>query len=299
MNRLQYRNALGQALLVTLLWSSSWVLIKIGLKEFPPLLFAGIRYGLAFLLLLPFLKKADLDQLQSMKGSQARDLFGLGLAMYFFTQGAQFLSLQHLPAVIPALLINLSPLLVALSSFFFLQEKLSKIQVMGVFICAAGTSLYFVPKFQQNLQLSWVLAIPVLGLFSNAAAALYGRSINRQGKLSALSVTAASMGIGSFFLLATGLIVETLPSIGLKGWAILGWLVIVNTSFAFVLWNRSLQVLTSVESSVINNLMLVQIAAFAWLGLGETLNLLECTALAIVTLGVALTAQRKNPHQQN
>ena len=46
--------AILQALLVTFLWSTSWVLIKIGLAEIPPLTLAGLRYSLAFLFLLPF-----------------------------------------------------------------------------------------------------------------------------------------------------------------------------------------------------------------------------------------------------
>ncbi len=39
------------AILVTVLWSSSWVLIRIGLDDesLPPLTFAGLRYGLAAL----------------------------------------------------------------------------------------------------------------------------------------------------------------------------------------------------------------------------------------------------------
>ncbi len=51
----QHLNALAQALFVTLLWSTSWVLIKIGLTDLDlrPLGFAGVRYGLAALLLLP------------------------------------------------------------------------------------------------------------------------------------------------------------------------------------------------------------------------------------------------------
>ncbi|HXV99759.1 MAG TPA: EamA family transporter, partial [Anaerolineae bacterium] len=43
-----------QALLVTFLWSTSWVLIKFGLRDIPALTFAGLRYSLAFLCLLPF-----------------------------------------------------------------------------------------------------------------------------------------------------------------------------------------------------------------------------------------------------
>ena len=43
--------AVFQALFVTFLWSTSWVLIKIGLVDIAPLTFAGLRYGLAFLCL--------------------------------------------------------------------------------------------------------------------------------------------------------------------------------------------------------------------------------------------------------
>ena len=50
-----HTKAIWQALLVTFLWSTSWVLIKFGLGEIPPLLFAGLRYGLAALILLPWL----------------------------------------------------------------------------------------------------------------------------------------------------------------------------------------------------------------------------------------------------
>ena len=41
------------ALFVVFLWATSWVLIKIGLEEIPPLTFAGLRYVLAFIILLP------------------------------------------------------------------------------------------------------------------------------------------------------------------------------------------------------------------------------------------------------
>ena len=47
----RHHRALAQAVFVTFLWSTSWVLIKFGLEAMPPLLFAGLRYGLASLIL--------------------------------------------------------------------------------------------------------------------------------------------------------------------------------------------------------------------------------------------------------
>ena len=48
-----HAKAVLQALFVTFLWSTSWVFIKFGLTNIPVLTFAGLRYSLAFLCLLP------------------------------------------------------------------------------------------------------------------------------------------------------------------------------------------------------------------------------------------------------
>jgi drug/metabolite transporter (DMT)-like permease len=45
--------AVLEALFVTVLWSSSWVLIKTGLRDIPPLTFAGLRYAIAAAILAP------------------------------------------------------------------------------------------------------------------------------------------------------------------------------------------------------------------------------------------------------
>jgi drug/metabolite transporter (DMT)-like permease len=58
----------------------------------------------------------------------------------------------------------------------------------------------------------------------------------------------------------------------LQSWLLIAWLAVVNTAFAFTLWNHTLRTLSAVESSIINNLMLPQIAILAFVFLGETLN---------------------------
>lgn len=49
------------------------------------------------------------------------------------------------------------------------------------------------------------LLVAVIGLCSNAAAALLGRAANRDGLLSPVVVTVVSMGIGAITLLVTGI----------------------------------------------------------------------------------------------
>jgi drug/metabolite transporter (DMT)-like permease len=100
------------------------------------------------------------------------------------------------------------------------------------------------------------------------------------------------MGIGSVTLLATGLIVEGWPVLNLSSWAIILWLAVVNSAFAFTLWNNTLRTLSAVESSIINNTMLVQIAILAWLFLGETLSGRQIVGLILAALGALVVQLR-------
>lgn len=69
----------------------------------------------------------------------------------------------------------------------------------------------------------------------------------------------------------------------------------MNTAFAFTLWNKSLQELSAFESSVINNTMLAQVAAFGWVFLGEQLGMLEIFGAVLVMLGaIAVQAGSRN-----
>jgi drug/metabolite transporter (DMT)-like permease len=96
------------------------------------------------------------------------------------------------------------------------------------------------------------------------------------------------MSIGSVILLLVGLTIEGFPSLSIKSWGIIVWLAIVHTAFAFTLWNNTLRTLSAVESSIINNTMLVQIAILAWLFLGESLTPLAVFGLVLVVIGTLI-----------
>ena len=89
-----------------------------------------------------------------------------------------------------------------------------------------------------------------------------------------------------WFLLGIGLIVQGLPPLSPSTWAVVLWLAVVNTALAFFLWNKTLQVLTAVEATIINSTMLIQIAVLAWLFLGEALNVINVIGLALAAIGV-------------
>jgi drug/metabolite transporter (DMT)-like permease len=262
--------------------------VKIGLKDLPALTFAGLRYTLAFAVLLPFaLRKKQRAQLRSLPPAIWWRLVLLGLLFYSLTQGANFLTLVYLPAATASLLFNFTPVIVAFLSSTLLHEPPIRHQWTGVIVFLFGTIVYFYP-LQIPLQEIIGLSIGALGVLSNALSSVLGRHVNRDSGLDAMTVTVVSMGAGAFVLLVVGLTFQGLPRLNLQHWLIILWLAVVNSAFAFTLWNHSLRILSATESSVINNTMLVQIALLAWVFLGESLNWQELVGLGLATIGIMI-----------
>lgn len=280
-----HARAVLQALLVTFLWSTSWIFIKFGLNEIPALTFAGLRYGLAFLLLLPLLLRPDARRsVARLSTRQWSLLAALGVIMYTLTQGAQFLALDRLPAQTTSLILSFSPVMVALLGMAFLAERPSPLQGAGVLLFLAGAITFLYPVAFSHAQTIGLL-IAVGGLVANAGAAVLGRSVNRSATMPPIVVTSISMGIGALILLGAGVATQGLPQLSLQGWAIVVWLAAVNTAFAFTLWNATLRRLSAMESSVINNTMLIQIAVLAWVFLGESLGVRQIVGLVVASAG--------------
>ena len=285
------RRAILQALLVTFLWSTSWVLIKRGLHEIPPLTFAGLRYAIASAVLLPGLWRRRYE-VRALTRVQWAKLIGLGVVFYALTQGGQFLTLNHLDAIPFSLVLSFTPLLVAGAGTIALREHPSRMQWGGIALTLAGAALYFVPSNPfRGAGLGFALAGLTLG--ANTISSLLGRVINRRRTVSPIVVTTISMGVGALTLLAVGLGTQGLPDLTAQSWGIVLWLAIVNTAFAFTLWNHTLRFLSATESSVINNTMLIQIAVLAWIFLGETLDAVEIVGLLAVACGTLLVQLRR------
>jgi len=285
-------SAVLQALLVTFLWSTSWVLIKVGLTNIPALTFAGLRYCLACLCLLPVVLRPD--RRRELSGFSRRQWFwlvALGFLFYAVTQGAQFLGLSYLPAMTVSLLLNFTTSVVAIIGIFWLGEVPGIRQWLGILLALAGSFIYFNQAVFLGSQILGIVIVGI-GVIANALSSILGRQINRTAAISAWLVTAVSMGIGGLILLGSGLWLQGLPRLDLANWGIILWLAIANTAFAFTLWNHTLRTLTAVESSIINSTMMIQIAILAWLFLGEGLTLQKLVGLALAAAGTLLVQLR-------
>lgn len=283
------------ALFVVFLWATSWIFIKIGLQDIPPLTFAGIRYLIAFLCLLVFLQfTPHISGMRSLTFHRWMRLIVLGVLFYAVTQGASFVALAYLPAVTVNLIWNFSSVTVAVLGIIWLSEIPTPFQWGGILLALVGAGIYFLPVAIPSSQTIGIV-VSLLGVLANALSSILGRDVNRTLDIPPLVVTVISMGAGSVLLLGTGLAVEGLPAINLRGWAIILWLAVVNTAFAFTLWNQTLRTLTAIESSIINSTMMIWIPIFAVLFLGEAITAKEILGLIMAGAGTLIVQLGRQP----
>jgi drug/metabolite transporter (DMT)-like permease len=290
----QHALAVLQALLVTFLWSTSWILIKVGMDDFDlaPLSFAGLRYALAAAILLPFGMRAmrHAHAETPLSGRLLARVGIYGLLFVAVAQGAQYAALAVLPATAVSLVLSSIPAVVAAMALAGRHERASIWQIVGIGVLTIGAVLYFGP-FQVAADAGIGFAAAAVCVTAAALSSHLGRRLARDaiGRIGgSLGITATSMLVGAAVLLLVGLALEGVPRLDATGWAIVAWLAVVNTAFAFTLWNHTLRTLTAVESSVVNNTMTIQIAVLAIVFLGERLEAIQLLGLLMAATGAAV-----------
>ena len=277
------------AVLVTIIWSTSWVLIKIGLADIPAMTFAGLRYMLASLIFFPLLLKKDIRaQIKRLSARQWVTMVVLGVVLYTIGQGGQYLGLAYLPSVTVSLILNLSALFVAIVSSITIKEKLNWLQWIGVLLNLAGVVIYFNPanSHLQGHWLGWLFA--VLCLLGNSVGSIIGREVNRNARIHPIVITGISMTIGSALMLLTGILWQGLPPLSSQSIWIIVILAVINTSVCFTLWNYTQQTLLATETTILNNTMLVYVSILAWIFLGEKQSPLGIVGLLLALAGAML-----------
>lgn len=291
----KHLTAILQALFIAFIWATSWVLIKFGLKDIPPLVFAGVRYFLAFLILLVvFLIRGRRPPSPTLPGRTWGRVVVFGLLLYSVAQGAMCIALSYLPAVTLNLILNFNNLGTALLGAIWLSERPTGLQWSGIMLALVGALIYFLPAAIPHAQWYGVLAALVC-LTANIFAVTVGREINSARNYPPLLITLISMGVGSTALLTAGLLVEGVPTISLRNGLSILWLAAVNTAFAFTLWNHTLRTLTAAESSICTGTMMIWIPILAILFLGEHLDPKGALGLIAVGIGTVIVQLRGWP----
>jgi drug/metabolite transporter (DMT)-like permease len=281
------------AILVTLLWSSSFVFIKWGLSDLPPLFFATLRYALAFVILLAAEATIGRPTVSApgRRGLSTAVLVIAGLCGYTVAQGFQFVGLYYLPAVTTSFLLNFNPFFVLVLGTTFLGERVSRAQVVGLGVAIVGAWAFFSQNVSNGGNWFGVLIVLVSGI-GWAVYMVVVRMLQRSGTIDSLRLTTVTMGVGVLGMVALTVMSGQYAPLTSNNVLIVVWLATVNTALAFFMWNWTLREIPAYELTMIQDLMLVEIAVFALLFLGEIVTPLMGAGMALVIAGVAVVQFR-------
>jgi drug/metabolite transporter (DMT)-like permease len=278
-SQLQPRRALSWSLLIlaNVLWACSYVAAKVALRDVSVNLMLALRMGIAALVLLPLLVAKRKDLNLTRKGLPMLAL--LALVGFVVNKLLEYGGLALTTASDVALLITSESIFTAALSWLLLRERFKPLTGAALLLGFAGVYLIIERSLVPNIPAgggAWRIVgdlLVVLALIFEALYTVRGKAL--LVKHSPLLVTAAAIVGSMVFWLPIGgweLLHSGWPSISLPGWLSIGWMAIMSTAVAYLLW---FQGLAKVDGSAAASALFIQ----PLLG----------TLLAIVLLGDQLT----------
>ncbi|HEV2765960.1 MAG TPA: EamA family transporter [Pyrinomonadaceae bacterium] len=277
-----------------LIWGSTWLFIKLGLEDLPPLTFAGIRFVIA-VLILSALVLARREPLP--KNGRDWGLMALtGVLAFSMNYGLLFWGEQHVSSGLAALLQTTIPCFGLLIAHYHLPgERITVAKLLGVLLGVAGVGVIFSNQLHaEGLMALWGSAAIVTGAFAVAYANVLVKA--KGGHLSPATLAAGQMFFGLVPLLVFGLATEGNPlDFRWTRQAIfsLFYLALVGSSVAFLLYYwlvRHMDVTKTMLIALVTPLLAV---TFGYLVLGERLTWRTVAGGACILAGVALIVARR------
>jgi drug/metabolite transporter (DMT)-like permease len=192
---------------VYLVWGSTYLVASIGVHELPPLLFGGIRFLCAGVLLgltsLALGNRFDLD------AAEWKHMVIVAIGNVFIANGATNIAMQHVASNTTAILNASAALWIALLATRGRRaHAIDRKTLFGLIVGFAGTILIIWPSggFAAN-HFGYQLLI-LVAVFAWSASTVYIR--NAHSKLDILTFTAVQMTLGRLMLTTTDVATEEL-----------------------------------------------------------------------------------------
>lgn len=155
--------------LLSLIWGSSYILMKKGLRVFSPIEVGAFRLVTAAIVLLPF----SLPQLSKITAREYKWLFISGVVGTFIPVFLGPKAQMHLTSAVGGILNSLTPVFVLLVGVSFYKQKVHQHEVIGAILGILGIILLvFVESKGQVVGINYYAIIPVFMSF------LYGNNIS-------------------------------------------------------------------------------------------------------------------------
>jgi drug/metabolite transporter (DMT)-like permease len=277
------------------IWGSTWLFIKLGLKDLPPLTFAGIRFVIGCAILFAIIR---IRGIQLPRGRADWGLLAVtGILSFGLNYGLVFWGEQHITSGLAALLQATLPAFGLVFAHFHLPgERLSWTKIGGVVLGVCGVAVVF--SNQLAIAGRQALAGCIALILSAAFAAYSNVLVKAYGKkLHPATMAAGQMFFGLLLLLAVGLPLEGNPfRFHWTPMAVIAllYLAVVGSVIAFMLYYWLVLNMDVTKSMLIALVTPVVAVILGMLVLDEEFGWRTLAGGAMIMLGIAFIVVRRN-----
>lgn len=235
-------NTIFWAIIACLLWSTAYAGIKLGLQFDTPFHFAGIRFIISGLMILPFTVKPVVYI--KMIRDNWKIVAWVTILQIVINYSLFYQGLNLVPGALGAVVYGAQPLIIAIvAAILHKDDKLTRKKIItiifgisGVILISAGRQAFKLGTGLELLGITMILIGNIATATSNVIISLRSRNINP------FVLSSSSLFIGGLILYLISIPLEDVPKgpLPLKYWMILLWLSFMAAS-AFSIWFKLLQ----------------------------------------------------------
>jgi drug/metabolite transporter (DMT)-like permease len=276
---------------ICIIWGTTYLAIRVGVTDLPPMLFAGLRWIIAGTILISYLK------FKGHKLPGKNELFPVavvGLALIGFGNGLVVVGEQWVNSGLTALLITTTPFwMVGIESLLPQGNRINGFTIWGLILCLSGVFLIFGNHFEDLLNASYLIGI--ISILGAVIAWASGSVYSKYKKTSIHPLVAASvqMLIAGSAQVLLGLILGEFSSFELtqNGFLSLAYLTVVGSIFGYGSYIYSIAHLPLSLVSTYAYINPIIALILGWLILNERLDFMVGISAIIIIAGVVLVQQ--------
>jgi drug/metabolite transporter (DMT)-like permease len=282
-------------LLLCCIWGSTWLFIKIGLRDLPPISFAAIRFLIAVLILAGIIAVKRFSLPHSAKDWWM--LAGTGVLAFAFNYGLIFWGEQYISSGLAALLQATIPAFgLVIAHLHLPAERMTPLKLVGVILGIAGVGVIFSNQltFAGPKALAGSVALVISSIcvaYSNVLVKAYAKN------LEPTVIAGGQMFFGLIPLAIIGFAMEGSPrNFHWTGMAIISlfYLAIVGSVIAFILYYWLVQHMDVTKTMLIALVTPVTAVLLGMLVLHEEMNWRTFAGGALIMSGIAMLVIRRS-----
>lgn len=276
------------------IWGSTWLFIKLGLSDLPPITFAGIRFVIACAILFTWIRLRGL-QLPTRRADWGL-LAVTGILSFGLNYGLVFWGEQYITSGLAAVLQATLPAFGLVFAHFYLPgERLSWTRIGGVVLGVLGVAVVFSNQLAVagRQALAGCVALILSALFAAYANVLVKA---RGAKMDPAILAAGQMFFGLLLLLAVGIPLEGNPMNfrwSPRALISLLYLAVVGSVIAFLLYYWLVLQIDVTKSMLIALVTPVVAVILGMIVLDEEIGWRTLIGGAIIMIGISFIVVRR------